>query len=405
MKIVNIEHNIKPISTWDIEVPDYHYYYLENGCISHNSISMTFPNDCLSSGIEPTIGYAYWRKTRAVSKNDYDYYFVLSSVVKNILLKRISESNNVNDYELINNFSGSELDQDGEIGKSILNVVNRYIDTKLLKSAHEIDPFKKIELMSKVQQWVDAAISVTYNLPEDYKLENLHSLYTEAFNKNLKALSVYREGSREGILIFDDPVTHKKKYNNKGIISCDDKLYRPDNIVYHCAPKRPKKLLCEIHHCSVAGEKWIVLIGLLNNSPYEIFAGKKNELFNISVNVKDGEIVKNGQNYTLKIPYRNSYIEYNEITELFMNEEYKSLTRMISLSLRHGVYHEFIIKQLKKSSNFVGDFVAVVSRVLSKYIKDFYYNNNESLCPNCGEFLLNESGCIKCICCGYSKCG
>jgi ribonucleoside-diphosphate reductase alpha chain len=301
-------------------------------------------------------------------------------------------------------FTGSELDHDGVIGKKIINVVNKYIDTDLLKSAHEIDPFKKIELMSKVQQWVDAAIAVTYNLPEDYKVENLPTLYTEAFNNNLKALSIYREGSREGILIFDDPVTHKKKYNNKNIISCNDKQYRPDNIIYHCAPKRPKKLPCKIHHCSVAGEKWIVLIGILNESPYEIFAGKKNEFFNISANVRDGEIIKNGQNYTLKIPYRNSYIEYNEITELFMNEEYKSLTRMISLSLRHGVYHEFIIKQLKKSSDFVSDFVAVVSRVLSKYIKDFIYDNNDNLCPNCGEILLNESGCMKCIDCGYSKC-
>jgi ribonucleoside-diphosphate reductase alpha chain len=370
------------------------------------SISMTFPNDCLSSGIEPTIGYAYWRKTRAVSRNDYDYYFVLPSSVKQIVLEKIKqdEKYDINDYELIANFTGSELDHDGVIGKKIINVVNKYIDTDLLKSAHEIDPFKKIELMSKVQQWVDAAIAVTYNLPEDYKVENLPTLYTEAFNNNLKALSIYREGSREGILIFDDPVTHKKKYNNKNIISCNDKQYRPDNIIYHCAPKRPKKLPCKIHHCSVAGEKWIVLIGILNESPYEIFAGKKNEFFNISANVRDGEIIKNGQNYTLKIPYRNSYIEYNEITELFMNEEYKSLTRMISLSLRHGVYHEFIIKQLKKSSDFVSDFVAVVSRVLSKYIKDFIYDNNDNLCPNCGEILLNESGCMKCIDCGYSKC-
>jgi len=370
------------------------------------SISMTFPNDCLSSGIEPTIGFAYWRKTRAVSKNEYDYYFVLPSVIKKIVLSKMKEIGkcDVFDYNLINNFSGSELDTDGKIGEKIINIVNKYIDTDLLSPAHEIDPFKKVELMSKVQRWVDAAISVTYNLPFDFDFQKIGDIYSDAFNKGLKALSVYREGSREGILIFENPIEHKLKYDKKKVKSCIDKLYRPDSITYQCAPKRPKELSCKIHHCSVAGEKWIVLIGILNDAPYEIFAGKKNEFFNISQNVKKGIIIKNHGNYTLKIPFRNSYIEYNEITELFMNDEYKALTRMISLSLRHGVYHEFIIKQLKKSSNFVSDFVAVVSRVLKVYINENVYSNNSNNCPNCKEILLDEGGCIKCISCGYSRC-
>lgn len=370
------------------------------------SISMTFPKDCLSSGIEPTIGYAYWRKTRAVSRSDYDFYFVLPSVIKKIVLQKMKEIGkcDVFDYHTINNFSGSELDPDGKIGENIISIITKYIDIDLLKSAHEIDPFKKVDLMNSVQKWVDAAISVTYNLPNNFPLEKIGSIYMDAFDKGLKALSVYRDGTREGILIFDSPVKHRLKYQKSKLVSCDDKQYRPDSIVYHCAPKRPKELQCKLHHCSVAGEKWIVLVGLLNDSPYEVFAGKKNEFFNISRGIEDGLIIKNGQNYTLKIPYRNSYIEYQEITELFMNEEFKALTRMISLSLRHGVYHEFIIKQLKKSSYFVGDFMAVVSRVLNKYIKNTTYNNNNDNCPDCHELLINDSGCIKCLSCGYSRC-
>lgn len=371
------------------------------------SISMTFPNDCLSSGIEPTIGFAYWRKTRAVSRDDYDYYFVLPNVIKSLVLSKMDEMGKVDvfDYEQIYNFTGSILDPDGKHGESIINIVNRYIDTDLLKPAHEIDPFKKVKLMSGVQRWVDAAISVTYNLPSNFDLKEIGNIYTDAWKNDLKALSVYRDGSREGILIFESPAKYKKNQKTKNIKTCNDKLYRPDNIIYHCAPKRPKELECDIHHCSVSGEKWIVLVGLLNDSPYELFAGKKNEFFNISKNIKNGKIINSKGAYTLRIPFRKSYIEYNEITELFMNDEYKALTRIISLSLRHGVYHEFIIKQLKKSSDFIGDFMAVVSRVLNKYIKDDIYINNTTRCAECGEILVNEGGCMKCVVCGYSMCG
>jgi hypothetical protein len=148
-----------------------------------------------------------------------------------------------------------------------------------------------------------------------------------------------------------------------------------------------------------------VLVGMLNGNPYEVFAGKKNEDFNIAKSVKDGIVIKNNGTYTLRIPSKTTYIEYNDVTQLFMNEEYKALTRMISLSLRHGVYHQFIVNQLKKSSEFVGDFMAVVSRVLNKYIKDAIIQDTKYICPECGEGLINESGCIKCINCTYSKCG
>jgi ribonucleoside-diphosphate reductase alpha chain len=369
------------------------------------SISMTFPDDCLSSGIEPAVGYAYWRKTRAVSKGEYDYYFVLPSAVKKIVLREMNKANaSKEEIEVIENFPSAVLDQNGENGKIIIDIVNRYVNTALLKPAHEIDPFKKVEMMGKVQKWIDAAISVTYNLKENFPVEEISKLYMYAYDNKLKALSIYRYGSREGVLIFEDPITHRKIYNekNKSNSICKE---RPNDILYHCAPKRPTELPCEIHHCSVKGEKWIVLIGMYNNQPYEIFAGQKNDFFNISTNIKEGIILKHKGKYTLRVPFRNSYVEYAEITNLFMNEEYKALTRMISLSLRHGVYHEFIIKQLKKSSEFVSDFMAVVSRVLNKYAKNIIFSNeNDNICPNCGELMIVESGCIKCVSCYYSKC-
>lgn len=373
------------------------------------SLSFTFPEDCLSTGIEPTIGYAYWRKTRAISKNEYDYYFVLPTSIKNIILNKMNQDRSkvtIDDYEIINNFQGSALDTDGEIGKKIIDIIKKWTDIDLLKPANDIDPFKKIKMMGRVQKWIDAAISVTYNLPSDFPEEKIKELYMSAYDEKIKALSIYRDGSREGILIFEDPVTHRAKYykDNKSVIRCltDN---RPTDIQYQCAPKRPKNLPCEIHHCAVKGEQWIVLVGMLNGNPYEVFAGKKNEDFNIAKSVKDGIVIKNNGTYTLRIPSKSTYIEYNDVTQLFMNEEFKALTRMISLSLRHGVYHEFIVSQLKKSSEFVGDFMAVVSRVLNKYIKETIILDNKNTCPDCGEGLINESGCVKCSNCTYSKCG
>lgn len=415
-----LENNItKYLHTIFDEFPELKELYLtigiRNGALLSiaptGTTSLTFKNDCLSSGIEPTIGYAYWRKTRAISQGTYDYYFILPSAIKDIILNKINNSNtltqdDINDRDIITNFTGSVLDQDGNFGKIIMTIVNKWIDTDKLLPAHKIDPFKKIKLMAAVQKYCDAAISVTYNLPFDYPKDDVAKLYMAAYDNNLKSMTVYRDGSREGILIFEDPITYKNKFEQnieKNINLCKD---RPSNIVFNCAPKRENSIKCDIHHPMVRGEEWIVLIGLHNNLPYEIFAGKKNDDFNISKNVTTGTITKrrNGK-YTLTIEVRKSHIEYDDITELFMNEEYQALTRMISLSLRHGVYHEFIISQLKKSSNFVGDFVAVVSRVLNKYVKEYKFGDSKNVCQICGHGLIRESGCVKCSVCDYSRCG
>lgn len=392
------------------------YFYstgLRNGALLSvapcGSISLTFPNDCLSTGIEPTIGYAYWRKTRAISKGEYDYYFVIPSAIKKIVLDNMINSGKIypiDEYDKLSNFPGALLDNDGVHGKFLIDIITKWVNVDILKPAHEIDPFQKVKLMCGVQKWVDAAISVTYNLPSDYDKDKIGLLYKEAYNNKLKALSIYRDGSREGILIFDDPITHKLKYKDDHKHSdklCDN---RPDNVTFNCAPIRGKDLICDIHHPTIHGEDWIVLVGMHKNLPYEIFAGKKNDDFNISKNITSGSITKlrNGK-YTLTIEVRKSHIQYDDITDLFMNEEYQALTRMISLALRHGVYHEFIIGQLKKSSNFVGDFMAVTGRVLNKYVKEYKFDTGEKKCPLCGEGLLHESGCIKCSTCNYSKCG
>ena len=224
----------------------------------------------------------------------------------------------------------------------------------------------------------------------------------------IKAVSVYREGSREGILIFEDPKTNEDRIAQ--IMSKKDICEkRPEKILLNCSPKRPTEMNCDIHHCMVKGKKWIVLVSLLQGDLYELFAGEYDEeIMYIPGTVKSGRIKKKIKGeYQLIIPVRGSCVKYDNIGELLMNSEYRSLTRLISLNLRHGVPHEFIIDQLRKSNEGIVEFSSVVSRVLSKYIKKYsFYNTESDKCPQCGKegTLVRGESCLSCIDCGWSKC-
>lgn len=375
------------------------------------TVSMTFPN-MLSTGIEPLIGYAYWRRTRALSNNQgYDNFFVLPNTIKKMVLDKFQEQAPAyqeayrKDYDFIKNAPASQLDQDGTFGKKVIEIINKYIDTSLIQPSHQIDPYQKVKLMSAAQKWIDASISVTYNVPFEFTEKDTQKLYRDAYEYGLKSITIYRDGSREGIYIFEDPITYAKKMAKLYGTPEEDTEKRPTDIQYQRAPKRPEELPCELHHTSIKGEQWLVLVGMLNNNPYEIFAGKKNEDFNISKNIQTGKIIKATKGiYTLRIYTAASWIDYHNIADLFMNTEYKALTRLISLSLRHGVYSEYILEQLKKSSDFVSDFMAVISRVLSKYIGTTSKETGKT-CPQCGASIVRIEGCEKCSAnCGYSRC-
>lgn len=403
---------------------DFYKYGIRNAALLSiaptGSISQILPNIPLSSGIEPLMAPYYWRKTRATNdKQIYEYYFVIPSKIKDLLIKKLEELSKENesfknDLEKIKFFPGSIRDDDGEIGKEYIKIIKKYLNLDILKSSHEIDPFQKIKLMSKVQKWVDAAISVTYNLPENFPEEEIKKLYLAAYEYKLKSMTVYRDGCREGIFIFEPPKEYeiKLKEKQKNIEYCHQ---RPKEIIYHCAPKRLETLPCNIHHCMVRGKPWIVFIGMHKGKPYEIFAGEYDkEIMHVPKKLKGGLIrqIKRKNRptkYNLEIKIRNSKVVYEDIANLFMNEEYRTATRILSLTLRNGTYPEFIVQQIKKSNPELTDFYAVVARVLSKYINNYSLisNTSSNKCPNCGqETLVHEGGCIKCINekCNYSRC-
>jgi ribonucleoside-diphosphate reductase alpha chain len=354
------------------------------------SLSNTFPKPCVSSGIEPVIAPYYWRKTRIQDRNKYQYYFVIPNRIHEFILDSIEK--NSEDYKKMAEFSGSILDEDGSIGKEYIEIIERNLPKGFFKPSHEIDYRQKIKLMSKIYKWMDASISCTYNLPKTATVDDVKNIYMAAYEYKIRAVSVYVEGSREGILLTEFP---------KDQTICDEN--RPVDICYNCAPRRPKELSCNIHQITAKGEKWVVLVGMFNEKPFEIFCGSLEDIY-LPQKCSEGYIVKQGNGkYSLKVKVRNSDVVYEDIAGVLMSDNEKALTRLLSLNLRHGVYIQFIVDQLKKSKGDITSFSTAISRVLGKYVVEYVMKDN--VCPMCGKSSLSfEEGCIKCLECEYSRC-
>lgn len=193
----------------------------------------------------------------------------------------------------------------------------------------------------------------------------------EAWKSGCKGCTIYREGSREGVL------TNKKKVT----------------FEQHDAPKRPKVLIHDIYNVVSRGQKWTICVGLLDNKPYEVFAVNHLNL----VGKLAGEVIKQSRGrYDLNI---KDIGYFENITEHCSDEE-NLLTRMISTSLRHGADIRFVTEQLDKSEGDITSFGKAISRVLKKYTTI----TTKEICPECSNNLVFEGGCSVCPNCGYSKC-
>jgi ribonucleoside-diphosphate reductase alpha chain len=190
---------------------------------------------------------------------------------------------------------------------------------------------------------------------------------------------------------------------------------RPDEIVGVMAPKRPAELACEIKKAKINGEAWTLFVGLFNGRPYEIFGGLS-KYVDIPNKYKTGKIIKNGKNadgitsYNLSVGEGDDQMMIKDIANIFENKSHGAFTRMISLSLRHGVPIEFIVEQLTKDQYAeITSFSKIIARVLKSYIKDGVKVTSEKKCPECGaeNSIIYYEHCTKCIApdCTYSKCG
>lgn len=237
------------------------------------------------------------------------------------------------------------------------------------------DHVKTMEVFAK---YIDSAISKTVNLPNNYPYEDFKNLYEKIYSTGfIKGCTTYRSGTMSSVL------SESSSINNKAEVS---------GYI-----KRPKELISEIHQLKVNGEKWIVLVGLLNNNPYEVFAFKTKKI-GLPAHLEVGTLIKLGSGvYNLSC---GGWL-LEDISRLFESDEQDALTRIISTSLRNGVKIEYIVEQLLKAEGSVVSFSKAIARTLKKYVKDTAIFK----CKDCGsKNILLEEGCFKCKDCGNSKC-
>ena len=258
-------------------------------------------------------------------------------------------------------------------------------------TATEINWVAKVKMQAAAQKWVCHAISNTTNLPADIDIETVKDVYMTGWKLGCKGVTVYRDGSRAGVLV--------SKENNENVM-----------FSTHSAPPRPDSLKCHIHHATIKGEAWTILVGLLNGRPYEVMGGLQ-KYIEIPKKYKKGTIIKHpyktkNSRYDLVIGKNGDTLVIKDLVDVFDNPNHAGFTRTISLALRHGAAINYVVEQLQKDREMdMFSFSKVIARVLKNYIKDGT-KPGATTCTNCSseDSLRYQEGCVTCTACGSSKC-
>lgn len=258
-------------------------------------------------------------------------------------------------------------------------------------TSNDIDWIRSVDLQAAAQRWVDHSISKTCNLPKNTTIQTVKDVYMRAYEMGCKGFTIYRDGSRTGVLVSDEESNNNSNTNN----SFSD----------HHAPKRPEKLACDIYHTQVKGEKWNFFVGLYNERPYEIFAGRSKHI-HLPKNRKNGYIKKNGV-YNLYTGEGENELVIEDLATVFENPTESAFTRTVSLALRHGAPVQYIVEQIEKGADKENEMFSL-SKGLMRVLKNYIKNGTKASvkkCPKCeGEELAYQEGCLTCQGCGYSKC-
>jgi ribonucleoside-diphosphate reductase alpha chain len=268
-------------------------------------------------------------------------------------------------------------------------------------ASNDVDWVQKVRMQGRVQKWVDHSISVTINLPADVSEDLVNELYVEAWRCGCKGCTVYREGSRTGVLVAAGDM--KKKGN------CD--CMEPPIIV----AKRPRELEADVVRFQNNRERWIAFVGLLNGRPYEIFTGLADDDEGIMLpkNITKGTIFRNQfedgrRHYDFQFKNRRGYKMTIEGLDSKFNPEYWNYAKLISGFLRYGMPIDQVVKLVQGmdlNSESINTWKNGVERALKKYLPNGSVAKGER-CPNCGlETLVYQEGCLSCTNCGASRCG
>lgn len=323
-----------------------------------------------SSGIEPIFLPFYQRKRKCMSESDrVDYVdkvgekYTLFTVVHPNLKRWAIETMNYSESE-VNEWSLG-------IWEEVWKESPYYGST-----APEIDWRQRVKLQGVVQKYITHSISSTVNLAKETTEEEIADIYIEAWKQGLKGITIYRDGCREGVLT---------------------QVEKPKTIEGRQAPKRPKELEADAYLIKAKGEQFIILVGMLESKPYEIFAFRPRNP--ISFKPHKGVITKVSK---MHYSFTSDVFHIDNLELANENVEENAATLYSSMLLRHGVDIKYIVKTAKKVNDNITSFSSAMCRVLSKYIPNEEIKGE--VCPDCGGTLVREGGCIHCKDCGYSKC-
>ena len=350
-----------------------------------------------TSGIEPVFMVAYKRR-RKVNANDKDVHVTFTDATGNSF-----EEYNVFHHKFltwleVNGYNVDEVTQyDDERLNEIIAKSPYYKAT-----ASDIDWVNKVKMQGSMQKWVDHSISVTVNVPKDTTEELVSQIYMTAWECGCKGMTIYRDGSRDGVLVAKDEKKEAPRQEESG---------RPNDIHETAAPQRPKELECDVVRFQNNYEKWIAFVGKLHGKPYEIFLGKAEDFF-LPPYVEKGTIVKEkikgeSSRYDFHYTDKGGYEVIMQGLSRSFNKEYWNYAKLISGILRHGMPIQYVIdlvQNLNVEEDNINTWKNGIARALKKYVPDGVIDEKEK-CPNCGDKLIFEDGCKHCRSCGYSKCG
>ena len=346
-----------------------------------------------TSGIEPVFLPVYKRR-RKVNPNDpevrVDFIDETGDAFEEYIVyhHKFLTWMEANGYDTNKNYTQEEIDE--------LVAKSPYYKA----TANDVDWLMKVKMQGAIQKWVDHSISVTVNLPNDVDEELVNRLYVEAWRSGCKGCTIYRDGSRSGVMIS---VKNEKK---EAEVPCK----RPE-----VTEKRPQILDCDVVRFQNNKEKWVAFVGLLDGYPYEIFTGIQDDDEGIMLpkSVMKGRIIKNideegNKRYDFQFENKKGYKTTVEGLSEKFNKEYWNYAKLISGVLRYRMPLDHVIKlvgSLQLESESINTWKNGVERALKKYISDGTEAKGIK-CPNCGhETLVYQEGCLICKHCGASRCG
>lgn len=346
-----------------------------------------------TSGIEPVFLPVYKRR-RKVNPNDKDVRVDFVDEVGDsweeyiVFHHHFKTWMDVNGYDTSKNYSQEEINE--LIAKSPYHKA----------TSNDVDWLSKVQMQGAIQKWVDHSISVTINIPNDATEELVNELYLKAWEVGCKGVTVYRDGSRSGVLVSADAKKEEKE---------EAQLKSP------FPTKRPQVLEADVVKFQNNKEKWIAFVGLIDGRPYEIFTGLADDEEGISLPrwVNEGLIIKNREEdgrsrYDFQFKNLRGYKTTIEGLSHKFNPEFWNYAKLISGTLRHGMPLENVVELINRmelDSESINNWKAGVARALKRYIPDGTEVSGQK-CSNCGSNeVMYQEGCLTCKSCGSSKCG